>query len=194
MAKKADRIAVNEIEKIVKAQEDVKEVEWNGLKLKIKKYLPFEDMRVYVNGVVSACFNQDGSYQPEVKDFVRRALTVSLYTNISLPKNLNAQYDVVYGTDIVDIIYNHIDWQQHDEMSWAIDDRIGQLLKADVAALNKQKAELEETATKIQEMFEGIDPQDIENMVSALTNMDITEEGLMQAYLKSKTDEPTNIN
>ena len=194
MAKKADRIAVNAIEKVVKAQESIKELEWNGLPLKIKTHISFDDMRVLVNGAVSACFNADGAYQPEIKDFVVKAMTIILYTNLSLPQKPSAQYDIIYGTDIMDVIIQNINWEQHQEMVWAIEDKIKQILNEHTVELDKQKAELEEIAKKIQETFEGIDPQDVENMVSALTNLDISEEGLMQAYLNSKTDEPTNIN
>lgn len=189
MAKKSDRISVNEIEKVLKETNDVAELDWKGLRLKVKGHLSLDEMRAIVIGVVSSCFNNEGGYQPEVKEFATRAFAIVLYTNIALPKNLNTQYEVVYGSGIWEAIFDYIDFDQYISMVDAIDERLKSILKVNIEEFNKQRAEFEDSTNKIKEIFDGIDPQDIDNMLSALTNMNITEEGLMQAFLKSKDGE-----
>lgn len=185
MAKKSDRITVNALENAVKQEEAVSTVSWNGLEFKVKKRISFEEMRVFVAAAVQSCFSTVGEYRPEFREFVTRALVISLYTNITLPKNLDAQYSIVYS-GIFDEIFPNINYDQYEHINWAIDGKIEQTLKANIEALDKQRKQLDEDMDNMRKLVEGIDPSDIENLVSAFSNMNITEEGLMQAYINNK--------
>lgn len=185
MAKKSDRITVNALENAVKQEEAVHTVAWNGLEFKVKNHISFEEMRVFVAAVTESCFSTVGEYRPEFREFVTRVLVLSLYTNITLPKNLDAQYNIAYS-GIFDEIFPHINYEQYEHINWAIDEKIEQALKANVEALDKQRKQLDEDMDNMRKLVEGIDPSDIENLVSAFSNMNITEEGLMQAYINNK--------
>ena len=185
MAKKSDRITVNALENAVKQEEAVRTVAWNGLEIKVKNNISFDEMRLFVSAVTESCFSEVGEYRPEFREFVTRALVLSLYTNITLPKNLDAQYSIVYS-GIFDEIFPNINYDQYEHINWAIDGKIEQALKANVEALDKQRKQLDEDMDNMRKLVEGIDPSDIENLVSAFSNMNITEEGLMQAYINNK--------
>ena len=185
MAKKSDRITVNALENAVKQEEAVRTVAWNGLEIKVKNNISFDEMRLFVSAVTESCFSEVGEYRPEFREFVTRALVLSLYTNVTLPKSLDAQYNIVYS-GVVDEVLRYINYEQYDHISWAIDEKINQALKENIDALNKQRKQLDEDMDNMRKLVDGIEPEDVENLVSALSKMNITEEGLMQAYINNK--------
>lgn len=185
MAKKSDKITVNALENAVKQNESVHTITWNGLEIKVKNNISFDEMRLLVSAVVESCFSEIGEYRPEFREFVTRALVLSLYTNVTLPKSLDAQYNIVYS-GIVDEVFQYINYEQYNHISWAIDRKIDLVLKENIDALNKQRKQLDEDMDNMRKLVDGIDPEDIENLVSAFSKMNITEEGLMQAYLNNK--------
>lgn len=185
MAKKSDKITVNALENAVKQNESIHTITWNGLDIKVKNSISFDEMRLFVSAVTESCFSEVGEYRPEFMEFVTRALVLSLYTNVTLPKSLDAQYNIVYS-GIVDEVFQYINYEQYNHISWAIDRKIDLVLKENIDTLNKQRKQLDEDMDNMRKLVDGIDPEDIENLVSAFSKMNITEEGLMQAFLNSK--------
>lgn len=195
MAKKVKRISINALEQAVAEHcEKVSNVEWNGLTIEIKKNIGLEEAYVFVDDVTSACFDSNtGAYSPKRKQFLTRAAVVELYTNLSLPSSVKKQYDMLYGNDLFDIIVQNIDRSQLSDIIDAVDEGIRLVTDTGVTVLAKRMDDIvngfEKVEKDISDMFGGVDGNDINNIVRAVSENGLDEEKLMRAYLNMK--EPT---
>lgn len=187
--KKNGKISVGDIEKAVKdIYVPIKQIEWRGLTIDVKNTLNLDEMRVFVRSVITACFDANGvAYHPEMKDFAMRSVLIELYTNVSLPSGIDRIYDVVYCSDLVDVIYGAINQKQFEIMMDAVNDEIDYVINSNVEAVTKQVNTLSDTIEKLGEkfkgLFDGVDPEDIRKTLSAIGEGGINEEKLMKAYL-----------
>ena len=191
MAKKNNNISVTAFEKAIdKVYTPQSTVEWNGLTLVIKRHLSLAEVVKFVDVCVKACFNNDNaSYTPEAKVPAIRSCIVAFYTNITLPENVEKQYDLIYHSMIMDYIVPYIDQTQLDTIIEAIDDKIEHLAAANLERVNKQMADLNTTLESMQkqitDVFDGVSAEDMKHMVDALS-AGIDEEKLVKAYMSNK--------
>lgn len=193
MAKNNNRISVNAFEKAVGENYNKAEiVEWNGLEVEIRKNLTLGEILLFARCVTEACFDKDMiDYKPEKKDFAIRTLTVLFYTNISLPKDVYKQYDLIYGSDIFETIIANINRDQFRTLVDAIDDKIANAADSNAALLNKQMNQLNDAFHELEEqaagIFGDITSDDLKNLVDALADGGIDEEKMMKAYIENKS-------
>ena len=166
-------------------------VEWSGLSLVIERHLNLAEMAKFGDVCVRACFNpDDASYSPEVKDLAIRSCIVALYTNVTLPKNIAKQYELIYHSMILDTISVNVDQIQLNAIIRAIDDKVEHLAAANIEMVNKQMNDLYGALDGVQkqmsEMFNGVDADDIKNIMGALTDGGLDEEKLVKAYMANK--------
>lgn len=190
MAKnKIQKISVNAMDEIMKRFDTVETIEWNGLQVVIKKNLSLEEMMTFVNSVVKSCFDQaSGAYMPEVKDFAIRANVLDMYTNFTLPKDLDKQYDMVIRSGAVEMVLNYINYAQFNELVKAIDSKLQNTADANIQAfitkLDNVTTAFSDMQTEMEKMFSGVDTEDIGKLVGAIANGNNTEEGIVKSYLE----------
>lgn len=187
--KKIQKISVNAMDEIMKRFNTVETVEWNGLQVVIKKSLSLEEMMTFANSVVKSCFDQaSGAYMPEVKDFAIRANVLDMYTNFTLPKDLGKQYDMVVQSGAVEMVLNYINYVQFNELVKAIDSKLQNTADANIQAfitkLDGVTTAFSDMQVKMEQMFSGVDTEDIGKLVGAIANGDNTEEGIVKSYLE----------
>ena len=188
-------ISITAFEKIMKdIYIPTKTVEWNGIEITIKPTLSFQDVLSFVDNVVKTCFTaDDGAYIPEVKDFVVRCCILEMYANFTLPTNVERKYDLVYCTDAVDRVVEHINLAQFNEIINAINDKIANIAQANIEAVNAQMNELYTAFDNLQEqlsgIFTGVGAEEISKLVGAISGDTFNEERLVQAYIDQKNTE-----
>lgn len=187
--KKTQKISVNAMDEIMKRYQTTETVEWNGLQVVIKKSLSLEEMMTFANSVVKSCFDQAiGAYMPEVKDFAIRANVLDMYTNFTLPKDLGKQYDMVVQSGAVEMVLNYINYVQFNELVKAIDSKLQNTADANIQAfitkLDGVTTAFSDMQAKMEQMFSGVDTEDIGKLVGAIANGDNTEEGIVKSYLE----------
>ena len=187
--KKIQKISVNAMDEIMKRYQTTETVEWNGLQVVIKKNLSLEEMMTFANSVVKSCFDQaSGAYMPEVKDFAIRANVLDMYTNFTLPKDLGKQYDMVVQSGAVEMVLNYINYVQFNELVKAIDSKLQNTADANIQAfitkLDNVTTAFSDMQSKMEQMFSGVDTEDIGKLVGAIANGDNTEEGIVKSYLE----------
>lgn len=187
--KKTQKISVNAMDEIMKRYQTTETVEWNGLQVVIKKNLSLEEMMTFANSVVKSCFDQaNGAYMPEVKDFAIRANVLDMYTNFTLPKDLEKQYDMVIRSGAVEMVLNHINYMQFNELVKAIDSKLQNTADANIQAfitkLDNVTTAFSDMQTEMEKMFSGVDSEDIGKLVGAIANGDNTQEGIVKSYLE----------
>lgn len=192
--KKIKRISVNAFETIMRnTYNPTTTVEWNGVEIIINKTLSLKEMMKFVNSVVTSCFEKDSNkYLPEIKDFAIRVQILEKYSNFTMPKNVETQYDLVYQTNAVETVLSHIDSCQFHEICDAITRKIDNTAQSNIEAVNKQIAEayssIEELTSQFTELFSGVSEADIKAVTEAISNTKLDEEKLVRAFATQVTN------
>ena len=191
----ANNIKKLSVEEFKKATYDnyspITTIEWNGINVVVRRNIDITEMIAFVENVTNTCFStSDGTYMPELKDFAIRAVTVELYTNITMPEDLYERYNLLYSSDIWDVIMSNIDGMQYSNMLNAVKEKTKYIIDTNVMSINKNVNDAYKALDSIREqlsaVFDGIDPSDIRNLVGAISNGNIDEEKIVNAYIKNK--------
>jgi len=192
-AKKAVKAAEEEVKvesvfKVIGNSFDT--VEYNGSTFKVVKRISANDMMTFVQKVSESCFSDEGEYTPEVKEFSTRLATIIAYTDIDTNMSINEQYDLCYSDGLINMIHDHIDKEQFVDIIKAINDKISYESSAKIQFIYKQVNEVAEAFASVLEKFEGmydgVNPEDLKNLVGAIGNMNIDESKIVKAFMKEK--------
>lgn len=167
---------------------------WNGLELVIKKSLSLSEMLTFVNNVIQMCFEDEtGEYLPEIKDFAIKSCILDMYTNIELEQNVQVRYDLIYSSDIISFIVGNLPNTQLGEITHAIDVKLAHLAQANIESINKQMNDLynafDNFEKQIGNAFSSISEEDMNALLSALTDKGIDEEKLVKAYMSQNQND-----
>lgn len=189
---KIKKISANAFERVMKDTYTPTEIlDWHGIEITIKKNLSLIEMMEFVDGVVKSCFTKDtNTYVPEIKEFAIKVCVLEKYANFTMPSNAEKQYALIYGTDAVQRVLDHINPQQYNEICDAITKKIDNLAQANIEAVNKQMNELYSAFDNLQSqlsgLFDGINNNDLRAVAGALVDGGLDEEKLVKAYINQK--------
>ena len=163
-------------------------VDFHGEELTVQKRIPFATVCELVRKVADACFDDNGEFSPEVRDFALRLCCVEAYTNVRLPEdNVEHQYEIVGRSDLWYVMMREIDQGQMDEINNAIQDRIDARLDANRAAfehdVNKMLDAVNEIGKQVSDLFNNVSTEDIQKLVAALGEHGVDEEKIVQAVV-----------
>lgn len=167
----------------------VEVVEWHGTELEIRKTISAATMYDLVRKVANACFDETtGEYLSEVRDFAERVAIVSAYTNVQLPDDDTEHlYDILYRTDLYDAVWKNICSDQLLAISDAIDQRIETRTEANRAMFEREVQNIidsvQQLGEQISQLFDGITPEDLKAMISAIGEGGVDEEKIVQAVV-----------
>ena len=196
MAKKESRISINKLESVLK--ENIVVVPMRGnedVNIIIRRTLPLKDMMQFVENVVSSCVDAEtASYTPEIKEFAIRSEILTTYANFNLPSNVEKQYELLYCTDVLCQVMEHINNKQLHEIEVAIDARIDHEVKMIETVLaaktNEMMLRIEAMVEQFEDAFGGINSDDFNGIVKKLSEMDsMTEESIANAVLDVQRSE-----
>ena len=192
---KSKKISITTLDKVMReTQTPVVNVDWHGVEITIKNTLPFRDVLAFVDSVSKSCFaSATNAYLPEVKVFAIKCCVLEMYANFSLPANVEHKYDLVYNTDAFDVVLEHINIKQLNEIVDAISEKVENMAQANVEAINKQMNEIYAAFDGLQKqiggIFSGVSSEDISKFVNAVSDGELDENKLMQAYAKLNSNE-----
>lgn len=188
MANKSNHITVTALREAIKDKFDNTVIkEWNGLEITIKHTLTLGEMFALAQGIVEACFDEDNRYVPEKSDFAMRLGVIELYTNLTLPKDLEEQYDILYRTDIFEFVLGFINSKQFGIIVRSIDERIEQINRINASnvesQLNSMCAAIDNIQQQMSDIFNGVDAETINKLAGAMINTQLDEEKLVRAIV-----------
>ena len=162
--------------------EETKTLSINDVEVQIKRFLSLAEVQEMVNTVVEVCVDTEtGEYIPEVKDFLIRLETVSLYSNVTLPNDVEKQYVLLYSTHAFDAILDNIDTTQFKIILDAIDEKIKFNLSTINSTLtskfNELSSEMKSYMENTSKLFSETNPNDISKLISNLTSINEMDEG-----------------
>ena len=184
---KAIKMKSDKLMDIIRKGEMYENIDWNGIGLKIKHTLSLPEMMNFVDSVSKLCFSEDtGAYIPEVKDFGIKTYILEMYAGIEMPKSTNDMYDLIYCSDLVYVVMNHINRCQLEEIVQSIDMKIKHLSDAKIDAITKQMNELytafDNLEKQLESIFSGISPDDMTKIVGAISDGTFDDSRLISAY------------
>lgn len=183
------KIPIDSFDKVVQGQSASDEVvDWHGIPVTVKYTIGLTSMIEFVNDAAESCFSESGSFVPEVMDFAIKSNILSRYANFELPEDLEHRYALIYGSDIVDIVCEHVNAAQLHEITASVRRKVDYACDANVAMIQQKARELftafEEFGKQAENMFAGISQEDVQKLVGAVSNGSFNEDALVKAYLK----------
>lgn len=175
-------------------EDNTVQVQYHGARetyeFSVKRNLGFDEAMEFVSSIVVLCSGSgDGIYRPQALDFAIRFCTLEAYADISLPdmQNIKKAYDVIYRTDLYNIVKARVDGEQYDALVHAAIQRIK--YERDMA-VSAAAGQINQLITKMNEVM-----ADGEQIVDQLSGEEIIErmrelEGLIG---HSKPDEEVKI-
>lgn len=157
-------------------------IEYGGSKIQVKTHLSLTEMMLFVTDVVNDCFiGEDSVYCPEIKSFTIERHIIEFYTNLELPNDAMELYDFcVCNRELVDTIADKVEPHQFSNILSAIDEKIDLINNSRVSEVTKQINELygmiDNIGSQVGGIFEGINQDDIKNILKVLPNTQIDEE------------------
>ena len=196
MAKKGEKkVSINALDNIINERFfNTVEEQWHDIEVKMRKSIPFTEMLTFVDDVTKSCFQKSGAYVPEVLDFAIKSNIISRYTNVSLPDNLEHRYEILYNTDLVDFVCEHINMPQVQEAISAVKRKLTYMCETNTVAvqnrLNDLVSAFEEMQKKTEDMFKGLTPDDLTRLIGAIGDAGLSEEKVVEAYLTQTKGQP----
>ena len=187
-----DKVKLISIEKMDEAMEErfptYETVDYYGNNLVIEKLIPFTTFDEIVSRVSDICFNSEtGEYLPQNKDFAIRLCVINAYTNVNIPENVEHQYRILYGTDIVDTVLKYINRDQYIAMVDAINETIRARNNANYIAFKHDVQQVVDQVVmlgdRFAEMFGDVTPDDIKGFLDAIGEDGVNEEKIVHAIV-----------
>lgn len=185
-------VSVADFERAVRnAQAKNATVEWNGIKIRVRRMLNLEYMLKFVNYFVGACFDSNtNEYLPEVKDFAFRSALIRFYTNITLPDDVGKQYRLLYGTDLIDVVSQNVDSHQRAGLLTSCYEKLEYLAESNiervVAQADKAVGDLEELVRSVTAVFSGVSESDITKIAGAIGGDSFDMNKLVESFVKKE--------
>ena len=194
MAKTIKCVSITTLDKIAKEtfNNNIETFEWYGADIIIKHSIGLSDVLEFVNNVVESCFGESGNFIPEVMDFAIKGNILTKYANLTMPENLEHRYDLIYQTDIVDEVCKRINRAQLQEVISSIGKKIDYLCSVNASVVQQKLNELviafEGMQKQTASLFDNVSNEDIEKLIGAVSGGSISEEKIVEAYMKHKND------
>lgn len=191
MAKGEKKVSISAVDNIIGERFlNVVTEQWYDVEVKMRRSLPFTEVLAFVDDVVQSCFQRNGAYVPEVLDFAIKSNIISKYTNVSMPDNLEHRYAILYNSDLVDFVCQHINMQQLQEMVNSINRKLAYMCDTNTVSVQNRLNDLisafETMQEKTEAMFGDVTPDDMTRLVGAIGDGALTEEKIVEAYMKHK--------
>ena len=196
---KQKKILIKDLDEALKRDSrvnSISNVEWNGLTIQVKYTISLKDMMTLVDGVVRACFTDEGTYLPEVKNFALKCSIIDAYTNIALPSDIERQYAISEGSGLFEYILPYICHSQVEDITKSIDDKVSTKAQANIEMIKVQVEELynkfDDMLNSMNEVMSQINPEDISKLSEAMSSGALSEEKIVEAFMKQS--KPKTIN
>lgn len=202
MANKVKRVSINAFEKYVEANRNdaVIEKKIGEMDVVIKTRLTLTEMLTFADAVVNGCFSgKDGTYMPELKDFLIQYNIIEHYTNIALPANAKQRYELLLGCgNLFAEIYSVIDQRQYGAMIDAIDEKIAYVTDTHASEMSMEFRKLITAFGEIEKdlstAFRDVDGNSVQKLFDVMAERDVDEAKIAKAVLeyqdsKNKTGE-----
>ena len=166
-------------------------VNWHGVDVTVRKTITLAEMLGMVRDIVTSCYDEDQKYLPEVFDFAAAVSLLSRYANIDMPGDIEEQYALVVGTDLYSMIAGEVNQRQLDQILEAARAHI-EYINCEhsnfvMSRISELSESLEAVAGRVKDVFDGVNAEDLQNVIKAVGENGIDMDKVVQTYIdKSK--------
>lgn len=160
----AKLLSFTKFDKILKAeQHDIVtpikyEIDDEVVEIHVKKYIDFNSMMSFVDGVVGAVFfdSDDGEthYVPAILEYAKTLNYIEYFTNLKTEMGSERVFKLMYNTTIHTDILNNISQSQRQHLEVAIDEAVK--YRRDVL-ISGEKAKLADATNKIDQAAQALE-------------------------------------
>lgn len=181
-------VASNIVKNIV--DDSTSEVEVNGYTVRVRAIVDKPVAQTIVTNVLDGCFGDDGEYDPITKEFLKKLLILTAYTDIELPDGVSEKYAFIYGTGIFDCITPSIDSVQLAEIFDAIDEGVKQIQQMNANTIGKSLiqlyADVSAITAEFSKLYGNVSADQMAAFVSAVSDSKLDEKKLVDAITSTK--------
>lgn len=131
MAKKVNKeVSVNKIETLL-TKDNIFTIDFgDDVCVEVKRNLSLDESMGFISYIYNCCINEADEnsyareYLPESFGFALRYAFFKYYTNIRMPSDQNACYDILYKTDVFESALEQIDKSQYEDNMFAVREKI----------------------------------------------------------------------
>lgn len=105
--------------KALKDDDDIVQVNWNGLTIAVRSMISVDEMHKLFEFVLEQCWNGE-LYLVEMADFTLRSAIVTFYSNVVLPDDNDMRRRIVYCKDFYETIKKNINEGQYKAIEDAV--------------------------------------------------------------------------
>lgn len=196
MAKeKAKRVSINALEKalfnvhehevVIDGTDDVKMI--------VRDFLPLTDVLVFVREVADSVVDmEEGVYRPEMYDYMMRYCLMTIHANLTLPKDPEKAYDLMYNTPVIEQIQQIVgSTAQYKNIEGMIENKIVHNLEIIERSVEKQVREylnmMEQFTSSVAPLFEDMDADKVAEFFNRMSEEErIDERALVEAFRETQ--------
>jgi|GEM_PF-3420992 len=199
----AKKVSVSQLKKLITPIEETV-VDVCGLQVKVKPILTFADTIGFTSEAVRSIIDEvDENVAYELYDFIIKSLTLKYFTNISLPNDINEQYQLVYETQLFNNVVQAIDDKFYTNLIKAVNNKIQFELqkiqnhikvKSDlyISQIKDEVQKMLNVYNTIAELYQNTDPDMVNTLIPKLVNLPkLDEKEIVKAVIESRSQ---NIN
>lgn len=199
----AKKVSVSQLKKLITPIEETV-VDVCGIQVKVKPILTFADTIGFASEAVRSIIDEvDENVAYELYDFIIKSLTLKYFTNISLPNDINEQYQLVYETQLFNNVVQAIDDKFYTNLIKAVNNKIQFELqkiqnhikvKSDlyISQIKDEVQKMLNVYNTIAELYQNTDPDMVNTLIPKLVNLPkLDEKEIVKAVIESRSQ---NIN
>ena len=169
------KLSIAAIDRAIK-EEYVNDVvcDFHGNEFVVHRFISLETMVKFVNEVVEGCFDDEsGKYLPEIRDLITKHSLLHYYAEVNIPTDFNHFYEIVYKTDLLDIVRKNIDRAQYEDILNAIDAKIDERIYTNEQKFNSAMegaiSTINSMAEQLESVLKDVTPEDVRSIISAVS-------------------------
>ena len=160
----------------------------SNITIKVKPFIPFDDVEVFVNYVVLGVLNS-GEVTHFVKDFLIRLATIRFYTDVDIPDDADKQYCLSCCTDLVEKIREHIDDRQYQSILSSIEQQLQYETQRRLYDLKEEAEKVFEVLNSFGQIFSGVSPDQLQDTLKKINEAANSQE-LINFFAKRSDTKP----
>ena len=200
MAKeKVKKVSINALEKALKP--NTVEIQMAGneeVTIVVTPTLSLVDTLVFVSEVVDSVVDMEtGTYRPEMLEYMTRYCVMTMYANLSLPKDPEKVYSLMYQTGVFNQIHNEINAEQYLDISKIIENKIKHRLEMIRTSVVKQAEEyldmMQSFTESAEPLFANLNEGDVASLMKKMSEEERLDEAKIAKIIHDMNTEEQRV-
>lgn len=191
-AKKTTKKAENNLDTIIKNTLVSTKIEWNGININIKNMISIGEMMNFERTAVETCFVTEDEFIPSVASFQFNSCVLRFYTDLPYPEDLDDALYLIYGTDIMEVVYQYVNIDQikclEDACTKKFEYKCDAYTITSKLRVNNLINSFDSLASTIGTMSDKVESSNFKKVLDSISEGVIDEKKLVDAFIENKEE------